>query len=146
MKKRHAMFILAAIFGTTAQARAMGRIPKEEYLKKVQELERTQAELEQARKQCQLDQENLQAKMESQVNEQGKQVLKRVSDVLKKVKGKQIRIEGHTDNVPVGGSLKEIYPTNWELSTARATAVARYLQEAGGVDPQLLTAAGYGEY
>lgn len=83
---------------------------------------------------------------EAEINEQGKQVLKRVANILKKVKGKQIRIEGHTDNIPIGGLLKDKFPSNWELSTARATTVARYLQDTGGVDPQVLYAAGYGPY
>lgn len=83
---------------------------------------------------------------ESEVNEQGKGVLKKVANVLQKVQNKQIRIEGHTDNVPIGGALKEKYPSNWELSTARATAVARYLQDSGGINPQVLIAAGYGEF
>lgn len=83
---------------------------------------------------------------ESEVNEQGKQVLKKVAKILKTVKNKQIRIEGHTDNVPIGGALKEKFPSNWELSTARATAVSRYLQDAGEIDPNILIAAGYSQY
>lgn len=83
---------------------------------------------------------------EAEINEGGKQVLKKVANILKKVKDKQIRIEGHTDNIPIGGSLKEKFPSNWELSTARATTVARYLQDAGGVNPEYLYAAGYGPY
>lgn len=55
----------------------------------------------------------------------------------------EIRVEGHTDNVPVG---TERYPTNWELSSARATAVLRYLVEEGGLDPERTFAAGYGEF
>lgn len=54
----------------------------------------------------------------------------------------EVRIEGHTDNVPIETDL---YPSNWELSAARATTVARYLAEHG-VDPRRLIAAGYGEY
>ncbi len=54
-----------------------------------------------------------------------------------------IRVEGHTDNVPV---VTDRYPTNWELSAARATAVLRTLIERGAVQPQRLSAAGYGEY
>ena len=55
----------------------------------------------------------------------------------------ELRVEGHTDNVPVG---TDRYPTNWELSSARATAVLRYLAEQGDVDPRRLFAAGYGEF
>lgn len=55
----------------------------------------------------------------------------------------QVRVEGHTDNVPVG---TERYPTNWELSSARATAVLRYLTERAGVDAGRAFAAGFAEY
>ena len=54
-----------------------------------------------------------------------------------------IRVEGHTDNVPVG---TERYPTNWELSSARATAVLRYLVEEAGLGPERAVAAGYAEF
>jgi len=75
----------------------------------------------------------------------GKKVLDRVAEILKDIKDKQIRIEGHTDNVPIGPVLAEKFPTNWELSTARATTVVRYLQEKG-VSPEFLNAAGYSEF
>lgn len=84
---------------------------------------------------------------EDQISEQGKEVLKRVGAVLKQQsKDKTIRIEGHTDNVPTGKSLRGHFPTNWELSTARATNVVRFLQESAGVDPSSLEAVGMGEY
>jgi chemotaxis protein MotB len=54
----------------------------------------------------------------------------------------EIRIEGHTDNVPVG---TDRYPTNWELSSARATAVLRTLVEHSGIPSTRVFAAGYGE-
>jgi chemotaxis protein MotB len=57
--------------------------------------------------------------------------------------GNEVRVEGHTDTVPVG---TDRYPTNWELSSARATAVLRYLVEQGDVHPRRLFAAGYGEF
>ena len=55
----------------------------------------------------------------------------------------EIRVEGHTDTVPVA---TERYPSNWELSSARATAVLRYLTEQVGLDPSRVFAAGYGEF
>jgi len=82
---------------------------------------------------------------QAKVKPAGLKVLKQVSDILKKVADKQIRIEGHTDNVPIRGKLKERYPTNWELSTARATNVVRYLIEEGGVDQVNLAAVGYAD-
>lgn len=79
------------------------------------------------------------------VKKDGKKVLDRVAEILKKVTDKQIRIEGHTDNVKIGPRIAKKFPTNWELSNARATNVVRYLQEKG-VDPKLLSPAGYAEY
>lgn len=80
---------------------------------------------------------------QAQVKPAGLKVLKQVSDILKKVTDKQIRIEGHTDSVPIGVKLKDRFPTNWELSTARATSVVRYLIEEGGIDRGNLSAVGY---
>ena len=80
------------------------------------------------------------------VKAEGVKILKRVGSILLNVKDKTISIEGHTDNVPIGAGLAKRYPTNWELSVARATNVARYLQDKVGVDPSLLSATGYGEY
>lgn len=54
-----------------------------------------------------------------------------------------IRVEGHTDNTPIQTSR---YPSNWELSTARATTIVKYLLERHGYSPQGLSATGYGEY
>jgi chemotaxis protein MotB len=54
---------------------------------------------------------------------------------------KHIRVEGHTDDAPVGGSR---YRDNWELSAARAAAVASYMQRAFKFDGKLLAAAGFG--
>lgn len=82
----------------------------------------------------------------AQISKDGKKVLDKVVTILKEVKDKRIQIEGHTDNARIMGSLKKKFPTNWELSTARATEVARYIQESGGIDPKLLSATGYSEY
>ncbi len=56
-----------------------------------------------------------------------------------------VRIEGHTDNVEIGPSLKSRYATNVDLSKARANGVLRYLVEKGGLDASRLTAVGYGD-
>ena len=53
---------------------------------------------------------------------------------------------GHTDNVPIRASARGRFPSNWELSTARATAAVRFLGEKAGVDPRRLGAVGYGEF
>ncbi|MFH1957320.1 MAG: OmpA family protein [bacterium] len=82
---------------------------------------------------------------EAEVRKEGKQVLNRVGNILKNIKDKQIRIEGHTDNVPIGPKLRGKYPTNWELSTARATNIARYLIDKVGIDSIFISVAGYAD-
>ncbi len=70
-------------------------------------------------------------------------------EVLKKLEGlisdfdNELVIEGHTDNVPMTSGR---FPSNWELSTARAVTVVRYLSESLDIDPGRLSAVGYGEY
>ena len=81
----------------------------------------------------------------AEVKQQGLTVLQKVIDILKTVKDKAIRIEGHTDNVQISSVLIRKYPTNWELSAARAINVTRYLQQQG-IDPAVLSAVGYGEF
>jgi chemotaxis protein MotB len=82
----------------------------------------------------------------AEIKKDGKKVLDRVGEILKQVTDKQINIEGHTDNVPISSKLQQRFPTNWELSTTRATTVVRYLQEKAGLDPKLMNAAGFAEY
>jgi len=81
----------------------------------------------------------------AEVKPEGLEVLKRVVEILKIVTDKIIRVEGHTDNVPIAGTLAKRYPTNWELSAARAINITRYLEKEG-LDPALLSAAAFGEY
>jgi chemotaxis protein MotB len=69
-------------------------------------------------------------------------VLRRVAVVLRPTPH-ALRIEGHTDDQPIRTSL---YRSNWELSTARASAVVAFLIESAGLDPARLSAAGYGEH
>lgn len=82
----------------------------------------------------------------AEVSKEGKKVLDRVGGILKKAHDKQIRIEGHTDNVKIGVSLRDKFPSNWELSSRRATNVVRYLQDKADINPEVLSATGYGEY
>jgi len=82
---------------------------------------------------------------QAEVKPEGLAVLKRVVEILITVTDKVIRIEGHTDNIPIAGALAKRYPTNWELSAARAINVTRYLEKEG-IDPIILSAAAFGEY
>jgi chemotaxis protein MotB len=82
---------------------------------------------------------------QAQLKAGGFGALKHVSEILRSYSDKQIRVEGHTDNVPIGAKLKERFPTNWELSTARATSVVRYLVEETSLDSSTLSAVGYAD-
>ena len=75
----------------------------------------------------------------------GLDIMKQVGDVLATLPNKNVQVEGHTDNNPIYGRLQEQYPTNWELSTARATTVLRFLIEQTGMNPQDFSAAGYAD-
>jgi chemotaxis protein MotB len=76
----------------------------------------------------------------------GIKVLQQIGDILKSAVDKDVQVEGHTDNVPISGALSQKYPSNWELSTARATTVLHFLQDNAGISGERLSAIGYGEY
>lgn len=81
-----------------------------------------------------------------QINKRGREVLLELADSLRGNKDQNIVVEGHTDDVPIGLGLTEKYPTNWELSAARAIEVVRFLQEKGWLDPERLTASANSYY
>ena len=73
------------------------------------------------------------------------------ADVLRKVAAAanqsqdEVRVEGHTDSDPIAPVLAQYYPSNWELSTARAAVAVRTLQATGMVPAERLAAVGYGD-
>ena len=77
---------------------------------------------------------------------EGEKILKKVGEALKNIKGKKIRVTGHTDNVPIHPDYVHQFPSNWELSAARAASVVRYFQEKPGLDPKDLEAVGRSFY
>lgn len=79
---------------------------------------------------------------QASLREEVKPVLDKVAQTLLKVPN-HIRIEGHTDNIPIN-TLQ--FPSNWELSSARATSIIRHFLFKYPFDPKKLSAAGYGEY
>jgi chemotaxis protein MotB len=83
---------------------------------------------------------------EAEITPAGLKVLERVGNIIKNVQDKIIRVEGHTDNVPIHPRLQKQFPSNWELATARATNVVRFLQDKVGMDPARLHAVGLSEY
>ncbi len=74
--------------------------------------------------------------------QEGQAPLGRIASILN-AKGFQIRVEGHTDDVPIHTPQ---FNSNWELSTARATAVVMLLVEHYGLDPNQISVAGYSQY
>jgi chemotaxis protein MotB len=82
---------------------------------------------------------------EIKVKPAGIPILEKLTEYLTTTAGSQlVRVEGHSDNMEIGPSLKGVFPTNWELSKARAAEIVRYLVEKGGMDSAKLTAVGYG--
>lgn len=78
---------------------------------------------------------------EAEVTPSGLKVLDKIVDILKQFPYR-VRVEGHTDNIPIHTPK---YPSNWELSTARAARIVRYFIEHG-IDPQRLSAEGFAHY
>jgi flagellar motor protein MotB len=74
---------------------------------------------------------------------EGKQALAEIGQTLKTVSARLFQVAGHTDNLPIKN--KGEFASNWELSTARAVVVVKFLAQQG-VSPAVLSAAGYGEY
>jgi len=78
------------------------------------------------------------------LNPTGEKTLDKIAPTLATIKGQRVAVEAFTDNVPIGEALKARYPTNLDLSSARADEVVRYLTKKG-VPDRLLSAQGFGE-
>jgi len=79
-----------------------------------------------------------------QLGGKGEETLAKIAPTLSGLKNQRVIVEGFTDNVPIGPALKARFPSNWELSTARATDVVRFLS-AKGVSGNVLSAEGFGD-
>jgi chemotaxis protein MotB len=82
---------------------------------------------------------------EAELKPDGKQAVGEVAATLRGVGLKRFQVAGHTDSEPITTETKKKYPSNWELSAARAIEVVKLLV-ADGVEPNVLSAAGYGPY
>ncbi len=80
------------------------------------------------------------------IRQTGKKHLRKISQILLRYSNREIQVQGHTDNDPISERLIERWESNWELSTARATRVLRFLVEVGNIDPKIISAAGLGEF
>jgi len=79
---------------------------------------------------------------QAQIKQNAHELLNTIAEVMSQYNN-PLRVEGHTDNVPINTSQ---FPSNWELSTARATNVLKYLIKNFDAEPQKISATGYGEY
>jgi chemotaxis protein MotB len=83
----------------------------------------------------------------AELNEAGKKVLSQVAGSLASLKNHTIQVGGHTDQMRVANpETQERFPTNWELSTARATNVVRFLEDRGKLPGSRLVAAGFSQF
>lgn len=80
------------------------------------------------------------------IHRKGKKLLAALADTVRANKNQQLVVAGHSDNVPISGKLRQKYPSNWELSAARAAAVVRYLQHQCKLDPKRLHLRAYSQY
>ncbi len=67
----------------------------------------------------------------------GQAALTTIAETLRKRRGITVAVEGHTDDAPIAGALARLFPTNWELSAARAVIVVRFLASKGIVESAL---------
>ncbi len=88
---------------------------------------------------------NLYQTGEASLTREGGIVLAKVGNILTNYSDWHIDVEGHTDSLAIGKSLRNRYPTNWELSSARAAAAVRHMKNVGGVDAESLSVHGYAE-
>ena len=80
----------------------------------------------------------------AELSPEGLDVLRKVAKAANKTQD-EVRVEGHTDTDPIAAVLAQYYPTNWELSTARAAVAVRTLEATGMVPAARLSAVGYGD-
>jgi chemotaxis protein MotB len=77
------------------------------------------------------------------LQEKGAQIIREIGSIIKSNSDLKIRVEGHTDDVPVRGGR---YGSNWELSSARSLTVVKLVSDATGINPANMSAVGYGEF
>jgi chemotaxis protein MotB len=83
---------------------------------------------------------------EAELSQRGQAVLRRVAESLAELEDHVIEVSGHTDALPLSPRIEERFATNWELSTARATQVVRFLEDECSVPGERLAATGYSHF
>ena len=82
---------------------------------------------------------------DASLTREGGRTLNKIGKILENYPDWRIDIEGHTDSLPIGVKLRQRYPSNWELSSARASAVVTFLRLTTNVKTEALSAKGYAE-
>jgi len=82
---------------------------------------------------------------QAELSQNGQSIVKSISTEFNKYNGYHMRVEGHTDSMPIHAKLKQRYSSNWELSAARAASVVKYMTFGLGVSDKSLSIAGYAD-
>lgn len=114
----------------------------EEYLMTKKMLNKVQVDIQERGLVVSLKEAGVFKSGQAEVQEEAMAALKEIAEKISKYRN-PVRIEGHTDNQPIHSRT---YPTNWELSSTRATNMARVLMDKYGVPPDKVSATGYGEF
>jgi chemotaxis protein MotB len=80
------------------------------------------------------------------LSESGRDIIDKIADAADNYPDREIRVEGHTDNVGIAAAYLSKYPSNWELASRRACTVVDYMMKKHEMPPERLSAVGYGEY
>ncbi len=88
--------------------------------------------------------DDLFAPASAMLTDRGRKRLDALVERLQRFSDHRIRIEGYADSVPIGGRLRDRFPSNWELAAARAAAVARYFIGTHGINPERIEVVSYG--
>ena len=80
------------------------------------------------------------------VKPRGRAILDKIAATLKDAENMEIHVKGHADQLPPGESISKKYPSNWELSVGRATAIIQVLQWGYKIDPKRMVAEGVAHY
>ncbi|KPJ77371.1 MAG: hypothetical protein AMJ54_08125 [Deltaproteobacteria bacterium SG8_13] len=81
-----------------------------------------------------------------EIHTKGKQLLTALAETVRDKPDQQLVVAGHTDSVPISENLQKKFPTNWELSAARAAVVIRYLQYQCDLDPKRISLRAFSHY
>lgn len=82
----------------------------------------------------------------AKLSEDGSSRLDRLGAAIARLENFDLRVEGHSDNAPIKAGLMGGFSNHWDLTSARAVAIVRYLHENGGINPRRILAAGGGEF